>query len=58
MTEAAGAEYSALAAEAGIEPLSAARMAEQTSRLKAVFLDVPRNRRPYIAHYEVAQFVY
>jgi hypothetical protein len=58
MTEAAGAEYAALAAEAGIEPLSAVRMAEQTSRLKAVFLDVPRDRRPYVAHYEVAQFVY
>jgi hypothetical protein len=58
ITDAPHAEYANRCAAAGIEPLSPQRVAEQTAMLRDVYGAVPRRQRPYIAHYEVEQFVY
>lgn len=50
-----GAEYTEIAAADGIAPLSPARLAVQESLLRA---GVRQPQGPYVAHYEVDDFVY
>jgi hypothetical protein len=50
-----GAEYAEIAAAEGIPPLSPARLAAQESLLRA---GICQPRGPYVAHYEVDDFVY
>ncbi len=51
-------EYAELAQSAGIEPLSATRMAEQERRIRQGVLAGQSTPGPYLAHYEVEHFVY
>ncbi len=52
-----GAEYAQLAAAENIHPLVPARLAEQEQRCARAFA-CPAHRGPYVAHYEVENFVY
>ena len=53
-----GAEYSELAAADGIDPLTPERIREQEQQLRAGIGASPTRQGPYVAHYEVEQFVY
>ncbi len=58
LVAAAGTEYQQLAQSAGIEPLTATRLAEQQQLLRDGILSGRSAARPYVAHYEVEHFVY
>jgi hypothetical protein len=58
LTAAPYSEYAQRSAAAGIEPLTAARLAEQVQQLRSAVRGIPRHQRPYVAHYEVTHFVY
>ena len=53
-----GAEYAQLAAAENIHPLVPARLAEQEQRMRQGIRVTPARRGPYVAHYEVENFVY
>jgi hypothetical protein len=54
-----GAEYSTLAAQDGIEPLSGEQMIDQETQLRTGIRSAcNRGPGPYIAHYEVENFMY
>jgi len=51
-------EYAQRAAVKGLAPLSPQRMAEQEQLLRAALPAGPRAERPFVARYDVSQFVY
>ena len=58
LVEMPGSEYTQHALRESVEPLTADRMAEQEQLLRASLAAAPRERRPYVARYDVSQFVY
>lgn len=58
LVDMAGTEYAGQSANAGLTPLSAERMVEQERRLRTAFVALPRLARPFVARYDVSQFVY
>jgi len=58
LIDVSGAEYATLAAAEHVEPLSPARLAEQERLIRAGLGVSPARNGPYVAHYEVANFVY
>ncbi len=58
LVHASGTEYTDRAAREGIRPLGSAEMAEQERRMRAGLAASPTRNGPYVAHYEVAHFIY
>jgi hypothetical protein len=58
LIDVSGAEYATLAAAEHVEPLSRDRLAEQERLIRAGLGVSPARHGPYVAHYEVANFVY
>ena len=53
-----GSNYSALAREAGIRPLSIDEIEQQMAQMRAAFRFSDKERKPKISYYDVREFVY